>query len=69
MSSKRAIKQEAGRHTEMADADTVIAGLHAQRQSVDSGSTVVVPAGYGVSLPGPFTINGTLQLDGDMVVI
>lgn len=69
MASKRAIKSASGRHTEMADADTVVAGFHAQIQTVASGQTMNVPAGYSVAVVGALTVDGDLQLDGDMAVI
>lgn len=38
-------------------------------QTIPSGATYVVPAGYGFVMCGPLTVNGTLIVTGDLRVV
>lgn len=39
------------------------------KSSVDAGITRTIPAGYSQVVVGGFTVDGDLQLDGDMAII
>ncbi len=69
MAAKRPVKHDTGRDREMADADSAVAGLFLQKQTVASGDTVTIPAGYHATVGSGFTIEGDLVLDGDMTIL
>ena len=39
------------------------------RQSIAGGETVVIPAGYSAVIVGPFEVNGTLTVEGTLLVL
>lgn len=68
MSNRVPLVNVSGRTKELPSGDGIPASGLFQKQSVATGDTLTVPAGYGMVTQN-FVIDGDLVLDGDVVFL
>lgn len=69
MSNRSPLVIDAGRVKELPSADDQTLGGGLVKNSVDASNTKVIPSGYQIIVYSKYTVDGTLDVQGDLVIL